>query len=73
MAVWNKQGIRQARLDRALKVKEAAERLKVTPEYLSMVENGHRSPSAKLVGRMAEIYERPVADFLAPQNFLSIE
>lgn len=38
-----------------------------------MVENGHRSPSAKLVGRMAEIYGRPVVDFLTPQKNLAFE
>lgn len=73
MAVWNRQGLREARTERGLKVKEAAERLKVTPEYLSMIENGHRSPSAKLVGRMAEIYQRPVADFLAPEKNLYLQ
>jgi transcriptional regulator with XRE-family HTH domain len=44
--------------------KDAAFALDIAPEYLSMIENGHKQPSAKLVNRMCEIYSQPAGFFL---------
>lgn len=62
--IWDNERIRQGRKDREITAEDAATQLNVAPEYLSMLENGHRQPSSKLIGRMAEVYQRPVAYFL---------
>lgn len=72
VSIWIKEKMRQAREDKKLSVKNAAELLDVTPEYLSMLENGHRQPSQKLISKMSEIYEQPAIYFLAGEKNLAI-
>lgn len=63
-SIWDKEQLKQARLESELNVKNAAERLEIRAEYLSMIENGHREPSQKLIAKMAELYRKPVGFFL---------
>lgn len=45
-------------------IKKAAEALNITPEYLSMIENAHKTPSQKLIKKMAELYGVQIGDFI---------
>lgn len=64
--------MRVAREDMDLTVKAASEGLNITPEYLSMIENGHRLPSQKLILRMSVLYKKTVSYFLeAEKNLIS--
>ena len=71
-SIWNTSNIRQAREGAELLVKDAAIALNVTPEYLSMLENGHRQPSQKLIARMSELYSQPISYFLANEKNLAL-
>ena len=62
--------MRTAREDADLTVKAASEQLNVTPEYLSMIENGHRQPSQKLILRMSSLYKKTVNFFLEDEKNL---
>lgn len=62
--IWDPARIQQARLDAAIPAKEATTRLKITRPYLSMLENGQKQPSNKLMARISHTYGRPVAYFL---------
>ena len=42
----------------------AAERLNITPEYLSMLENGHRQASPKVAVKMSVLFGKPLSFFL---------
>lgn len=64
ISIWEHANIRQARKDAEITAEMASELLKITPEYLSMLENGHRQPSQKLVAKMSAIYRKPVTFFL---------
>lgn len=63
MSIWSKERIRLARELKEISITDAAEGLSVTREYLSMIENGHREPSQKLVRRMADYYGQTVPFF----------
>ncbi len=63
-SIWDPARIIEAREGLELSVKDAAESLSIAPEYLSMLENGHRQPSSKLVVKMCELFTRPAAFFL---------
>jgi transcriptional regulator with XRE-family HTH domain len=63
--VWDNQRIKTARERQSLMAKTAAESLGISPEYLSRVEHGHYTPSAKLIVRMSGLYDVPVSFFLA--------
>lgn len=62
--IWDSQRIKQGRKDSGLTAAVAANRLNITPEYLSMLENGKGQPSQRLISNMAAIYSRPVVYFL---------
>lgn len=62
--IWETKNIRQAREDIEILVKDASEALNITPEYLSMLENGHRQPSQKLIAKMSLLYKKPINYFL---------
>ncbi len=66
--IWDHSRIRQGRKDAELTAENAKSLLHITVEYLSMLENGHRQPSPKLISRMAEVYRRPVAYFLKAES-----
>lgn len=62
--IWNYQKLRQARARTIPTIRAAARKLDITPEYLSMIENGHKSPSMKLVLKMSALYEADFMGFL---------
>ena len=64
ISIWNLQRMRTARRARNLSTKHASSQLKITPEYLSMLENGHRQPSQHVIARMSALYDQPTAYFL---------
>jgi transcriptional regulator with XRE-family HTH domain len=69
-SIWDNSRIQDARTAAGIKAKDAADLLKITPEYLSMVENGQRCPSQKLLVRMTTLYRVPVSSFLkGEKNF----
>lgn len=51
-----------------LKQYQAAEKLEISHDYLSMLENGKRKPSSKLTFRMAELYNRKPEDIFLSAN-----
>lgn len=63
-SIWDPDRLINARTSRELQINEAAEQLDITPEYLSMLENGHKAPSNKLINNMCKIYVRRAAFFL---------
>lgn len=72
VSLWNIEKMKQAREDMELTVKAASTALNITPEYLSMLENGHKQPSQKLILRMSSLYKKPVNYFLeAEKNLIS--
>lgn len=71
MSIWDTAKIRAARTMANLNVKNAAIAINITPEYLSMIENGHKVPSQKLVMRMSEVYGVPVSNLLVTQKKLA--
>lgn len=66
--IWDSAKFQDARNTAGYTAKTAAELLDIAPEYLSYVENGHRQPSQKLVGKMSAIYRQPVSFFLRPEK-----
>jgi len=48
--------LKDLREDVKLTQKEAAEKLDVSKDYLYMIENNKRTPSIKLMNKMAEVY-----------------
>ncbi|HNQ15618.1 MAG TPA: helix-turn-helix transcriptional regulator [Pyrinomonadaceae bacterium] len=71
-SIWDANKIAQARNSSDLTAESAANVLGITPEYLSMLENGHRTPSQKLLSKMAVLYRKPVSFFLREEkNFVS--
>jgi transcriptional regulator with XRE-family HTH domain len=68
-SIWNNNAISKARTDAGLTARAAAEVLLITPEYLSMIENGRNAPSQKLLLRMSALYKVPLAGFLHPENY----
>lgn len=58
--------LKEIRNERGFKQHEAATLLKITSDYLSMLENGKRRPGNKLILRMADVYKKkPEEIFLA--------
>ena len=72
ISIWNLQKIRDAREAKDLNVKTAAEQLNIRAEYLSMLENGHRQPSQKLIARMSVLYSQPPTYFLNTEKNLAL-
>lgn len=68
MNIWNTEKLKQSRASSGLKAKDVAEKVDITPPYLSGIENGKYQPSAKLVGQLSAIYQMPIAYFLASEN-----
>ena len=72
ISIWNKDRIRSARKEMDLTAKDAATALNVTPEYISMLENGQKQPSQKLILKMSILFKKPVKYFLeAEKNLVS--
>lgn len=64
VSIWDKDRIVQAREDAEMSAAAAAERLNITPEYLSMLENGHRQASPKVAVKMSVLFGKPLSFFL---------
>lgn len=64
MTIYDKSKFASARTDKKLSQKTVAADFRITPEYLSMIENGHRQPSQNLILKMSELYGKPVNYFL---------
>lgn len=63
-SIWNHNLIQASRVAKGLQAKDAAKALNITPEYLSMVENGHSQPSQKLIIAMMQLYDCEISAFL---------
>lgn len=58
--------LKELRQNKKITQEQAASRLSITIEYLSMLENGNRNPSDKLKEKMAKLYNCNISDiFLA--------
>jgi transcriptional regulator with XRE-family HTH domain len=55
--------IKLIRTSSGLKQKDIATKLGVTPNYISLVENGSREPSISLLKKLATIFDVPVGLF----------
>ncbi|BCW97852.1 MAG: hypothetical protein KatS3mg024_0679 [Armatimonadota bacterium] len=53
-----------------LSVKEAARRAEMSSPYLYQIEDERRRPSAKVLARLAGVYQVPVEDILRKAGFL---
>lgn len=60
--------LKNFRESQGLKQFEAAERLGITNDYLSMIENGKRTPGNKLTFKMAELYAVKPEDIFLTAN-----
>lgn len=56
VTVFGKQ-LRRLRLDRDELMKDMADKLDVTPAYLSSIENGKRQPTEELLNRLLSAYD----------------
>jgi transcriptional regulator with XRE-family HTH domain len=66
--IWDAGQIKSARTVAGYTAEQAAELLSITPEYLSMLENGKRQPSPRILNRISTLYRRPAAYFLVPEK-----
>lgn len=60
--------IKKIRLDLGLKQNEMARKLEISPNFLSMIERGDRSPSLKLLKRISGISGKSMEDILGTWN-----
>lgn len=62
--------IKGLRLSRKLTPKIVAEALDITPTYLSLIENGKKVPSKKVVKKAAIFFQIPEDDFYTSNQIL---
>lgn len=62
--IWDEAKFKQARIDADLSPEDAADKLNIARGYIYMIEAGTKSPSQKLVARIAELYKLSVGHFL---------
>ncbi len=62
--------IKGLRLSRKLTPKIVAEALDITPTYLSLIENGKKVPSKKVVKKAALLFDIPEEDFYTSNQIL---
>lgn len=60
--------IRKCRRESGLTQEEVAERLGVTPDYVSKVENAQKHPSLKLLDKLATLYNMEMSEFITGVN-----
>lgn len=58
---WNGPLIRRARRDRGLTLKEAAERIGISPSFLSSIERGESGVSTQIIARIADAFLTPMS------------
>ncbi|MEZ8363709.1 helix-turn-helix domain-containing protein [Vibrio cyclitrophicus] len=55
--------IKGLRLESSLSLAETAEILDITPSYLSLIENGKKQPSKKILAKAAKQFDVSIASF----------
>ncbi len=58
------EALRLIRVYHDLKQKEVAERLKMSPQYLSEIEKGHKMPTLDLIQRYSDTFGLPVSSIM---------
>ncbi|MBC8233970.1 helix-turn-helix transcriptional regulator [bacterium] len=53
--------IKSLRIETGLKQKELAEKIGISPNYLSLIENDKREPSISLIEKIAEVLNIPAS------------
>jgi len=67
---WNK--IKAARVEAGFTAEIAASFIEITPEFLSMLENGKRQPSPRTITKMSSLYRRQLDYFLKSEKNLAL-
>jgi transcriptional regulator with XRE-family HTH domain len=60
--------IRTLREGKKLQATQLAQRVEITPQFLSDIERGHRGVNPETVARIAEILEVDVAQIMPPET-----
>ena len=60
--------IRKCRRENGMTQEDVAEKLGVTPDYVSKVENAQKHPSLKLLDRLAILYNMDMSEFITGIN-----
>jgi putative transcriptional regulator len=60
--------LKELRLKAKMTQKELAEELKVTPDYISMIERGDRTPGFRLSKKMADYFNTTVDEIFFAQD-----
>ena len=60
--------LRIIRIANDLSANELAQRLDVTPSYISQIENGHRVPNMSLLKRYSELFGIPVSAIIRAEE-----
>lgn len=60
--------LKEIRINLGLKQHDVAKLLGVTKDYICMIENGRRTPSYKLIVKMAEVYKIPPEEIFLAVN-----
>ena len=58
------EALRLIRVYHDLKQKEAADRLNISPTYLSEIENGHKKPTLDVIQRYSDAFNIPVSSIM---------
>jgi len=58
------EALRLIRVYHDLKQKEVAERLKISPQYLSEIEKGHKVPTLDVIQRYSDTFNLPVSSIM---------
>lgn len=66
--VVNRESVRGWMVQHGVKQKRLAQQLEVTPEYLSKVLTGQRTPSLDLLARLGDITGQPWWSFVLPPD-----
>lgn len=52
--------LRKVRFEKGLKQSDVAKKIKVSPSFLSQLENGKRNPSQKMTEKLCKVYGVPL-------------